>query len=508
MIKKYKAAIYLRLSKEDREVNNSIDIQREITIKYANTYKYNIVGEYIDNGYSGIVSSRPGLNKLMNDIIRKKINMVIVKDMSRLTRDKNLTSYYTDIFFPDNDVRLISVTEYIDTGERYEIDDVVALRGIVNQSYLEDISHKIKAVKRNFKEQGKFIESSVAYGYKKDKNNKHKIIIDENVAHIIREIYLLYLDGIGPSKIADILNNRNIETPSQYLKLKVLGKYWTQSMINRILTNPIYAGNLVVNKYETNFKLKKKISTSRQQYKLIENTHEGIISKEDYEKVQQKKRNRIKNDNKEYIYLLKGLVYCKNCGRKMTYKNSSPVRIDINGKITGEPNDIGYFICEERYRHLDICNQSNKIMENVLNELVLKKVSDRLKELQIRKYVKEVQELSERQYSNLCDCKKIKNEIDKKETEMKILYLKKVEGIISQEEFLEQYKFYQETTNTLKERMDRFQKNENNYNIKTEIERLIIAFSDTKKFDNIILKKMIEKNEIGKNDKIVITFKV
>lgn len=507
-MRNYKAAIYLRLSKEDREVNNSIDIQREITTKYANTHKYNIVDEYIDNGYSGILSSRPALNKLMIDIIRNKIDMVIVKDMSRLTRDKNLTSYYTDIFFPDNDVRLISVTEYIDTGERYEIDDVVALRGIVNQSYLEDISHKIKAVKRNFKEQGKFIESSVAYGYKKDKNNKHKIIIDENVAPIIREIYSLYLDGIGPSKIADILNGRNIETPSQYLKLKVIGKYWTKSMINRILTNPIYAGYMVVNKYETNFKLKKKKPTPKHQYELIEDTHEGIISKEDYEKVQQKKGNRTKKDNKEYIYLLKGLVYCKNCGRKMTYKNSSPVRIDINGKITGKPNDIGYFICEEHYRHIDVCNQSNKTMEKVLNELVLKKVSSRLKELQIGKYAKEVQELRERQDPNLCDCKKIKNEIDKKETEMKILYSKKVEGIISQEEFLEQYKFYQETTNTLKERMDRLQKNENNYNTKTEIERLIIAFSDTKKFDNTILKKLIEKIEIGKNDKIVITLKV
>ena len=163
-MREYNAAIYLRLSKEDKEINNSIDIQREITTKYATEHKYNIAQEYVDNGYSGILSSRPALNKLMIDIIRNKINMVIVKDMSRLTRDKNLTSYYTDIFFPENDVRLISVTEYIDTGERYETPDVVALRGIVNQSYLEDISRKIKLVKRNFKEQGKFIEASVSKG--------------------------------------------------------------------------------------------------------------------------------------------------------------------------------------------------------------------------------------------------------------------------------------------------------------------------------------------------------
>jgi len=146
-MKSYNAAIYLRLSKEDRENNNSIDMQRQITTKYAKLHNYSIIDEYIDNGYSGILASRPELNRLMVDIVRNKINMVIVKDMSRLTRDKNMTSYYTDIFFPDNDVRLISVTEYIDTGERYEIDDVVALRGIVNHSYLEDISKKNKSSK-------------------------------------------------------------------------------------------------------------------------------------------------------------------------------------------------------------------------------------------------------------------------------------------------------------------------------------------------------------------------
>ena len=141
-MKEYKAAIYLRLSKEDREINNSIDIQREITTNYAKEHNYNIIEEYVDNGYSGILSSRPALNKLMIDIVRNKINMVIVKDISRLTRDRNMTSYYTDVFFPDNDVRLISVTEYVDTGERYEIDDIIALKGISGRSFKKNQSCK------------------------------------------------------------------------------------------------------------------------------------------------------------------------------------------------------------------------------------------------------------------------------------------------------------------------------------------------------------------------------
>lgn len=356
-MKKYKVAIYLRLSKEDIEANNSIDIQREITTKYAKEHGYNIVQEYIDNGYSGILASRPALDRLINDITRNKIDMVIVKDMSRLTRDKNLTSYYTEVFFPDNDVRLISVTEYIDTGERYEIDDIVALKGIVNQSYLEDISKKIKAVKTNLKKQG---------------------------------------------------------------------KYWTKSAVNRILNNPIYCGKLVLNKYESNINLKKRIANRKSKYKYLENTHEAIIKPEVFEEVQRIKGNIAKEDLKAYVYLLKGLVFCKNCGRKMTYKNSKPIRIDKNGKVTGKKNELGYFICTEHYRHKNICNEWVKIMENDLNNIVLNKISKRSKDLQLEKYENDVMTYKEMIVPKLNESKKIAREICKRESDFKVLYLKKV----------------------------------------------------------------------------------
>ena len=507
-MKEYRAAIYLRLSKEDREINNSIDMQREITTQYAKEHKYKIIDEYIDNGYSGILSSRPGLNKMMIDIIRNKINMVIVKDMSRLTRDKNMTSYYTDIFFPDNDVRLISVTEYIDTGERYEIDDVVALRGIVNQSYLEDISKKIKAVKRNFKEQGKFIEGSVPYGYKKDLEDKNKLVIDENVSPIIKEIYSSFLNGKKPLEIAKDLNKKKIKTASQYLNLKNKGKYWTKSMVNRILTSPIYAGNLVLNKYVNDLKLKKTIATPKHQYEIKRNTHPAIITQEEYDMVQQIKGNKTKKDFKSYLYLLKDLTYCKHCGRKMAYKHANPVRIDINGKITGKNTGKGYFICVEHYRHKEVCNVFNKIMERDLNEMVLKKVSDRLKELQISKYSKDVQFYREKQNSKLNDYKKIKNEIAKQESNFKMLYSKKVEEIITEEEFLEEYNNYKNTISDLNERLRGLESSEKTFESRSDVEKLIIEFENCKKFDNAILKKLIEKINIGKNQEVEIILKV
>ena len=148
-MKEYRAGIYLRLSREHSEENNSIEAQREITTNYAMKNNYRIVKEYADNGYSGILDSRPALNEMMLDISRGFINMVIVKDISRLTRDKNKTGWYTEIFFPDNDVRFISVTEFIDSGDRYEIDDTIMLRGIANQYYLTDISKNIEVYQKN-----------------------------------------------------------------------------------------------------------------------------------------------------------------------------------------------------------------------------------------------------------------------------------------------------------------------------------------------------------------------
>ena len=507
-MKNYKAAIYLRLSKEDIEINNSIDMQREITTKYAKQHNYNIIEEYVDNGYSGILDSRPALDKLITDITRNKINMLIIKDMSRLTRDKNLTSYYTDIFFPDNDVRLISVTEYIDTGERYDIDDVVALRGIVNQSYLEDISKKIKAVKTNFKKQGKFIEASVVYGYQKDKLDKTKIVLDENVAYVVKEIFELFINNVGPTEIAKRLNSKHIQTPSQYLKLKNQGKYWTKSIVNRILNNPIYCGRLVLNKYENNIKLKKRITNRKNQYKYLENTHEAIIEPEVFEEVQRIKGNITKEDLKEYVYLLKGLVFCKNCGRKMTYKNSSPIRIDKNGKVTGKKNELGYFICTEHYRHKDVCNEWVKIMETDLNKMVLNKISKRLKKLQLGKYADDVMAYKEMLDTNLNETKKIKSGISKRESNFKVLYSKKVEEVISEEEFISEYNKYKTEILELKKKLDRLETNKIRYNSKSDVDKLIIEFSETKKFDNSIMKKLVEKIEIGKDNEVKITLKV
>ena len=509
MNKNYKAGMYLRISKEDKEERNSISSQKAIIEKYAKEHNYNIFEEYIDNGYSGILSSRPALDKMMLDIIRKKINMVIVKDTSRLTRDKNLTSYFTDIFFPENDIRFISVTEYVDTGERYDIDDIVALKGIINQSYLEDISKKIKLIKNEFKKQGKFIENSVHYGYKKDENNKYQLIIDSEVANVIKEIFALYLKGIKPFDIANELNDRKIKTPSAYQNLNKQAKCWTNKIINRILANPVYTGRLPINKYCNDYKAKRTKVTPNDKLKFCENSHRAIISIEDFEKVKQKRASRVKNERTEYIYLLKDLVYCKNCGCKLTYKNNSPLRQNSKGVILGKKNESGRFVCEEHNRNKKMCKYSDiKITEKELNEIVLKQISKRFKEIQIEKYGENIENEISKSIPLKDNEKKLKMELQNQEKYFKTLYTKKVKGIITEEEFLEKYNVYQNKINNLKEELNRLGENNKTKNFPETINKLIQEFSDTKRFDNVMIKKLIEKIEVNRNNEVYISLKV
>ena len=312
-MKQYKTGIYLRLSKEDIQENNSIEAQRMITTEYAKKNGYTIVEEYVDNGYSGMLDSRPGLNKLIVDITTNKINMVIVKDISRLTRDKNKTGYFTEIFFPDNDVRFISVTEMIDSGDRYEIDDTIMLRGIVNQYYVADISKKIKAVKTNRKLNGEYVEHCVPYGYKKDEEDKFKVVIDENVAENVRLIFSMYIQGYSQGKIAKHLTSLNIDTPKTYKGGKSTINEWRNDTISRILKDPFYTGKMIINKYVTDYRTKKTNKTPRKDWIMIEGKNEPLVSQEDYDLVQKIMEEKFSKPKQKYEYLLRGLVYCGHC---------------------------------------------------------------------------------------------------------------------------------------------------------------------------------------------------
>lgn len=503
-MREYKAGIYLRLSKEDTNTNNSIEAQREITSKYAKGHAFTIVKEYVDNGWSGILDSRPAFNEMIIDIVKKKINMVIVKDLSRLTRDKNKAGYYTEIFFPDNDVRLISVTEFIDSGERYEIDDTIMLRGIMNQSYIADISKKIKAVKSNMKSQGKYVERNVPYGYKKDNEDKYKIVIDEVVADNVKLIYEMYLQGYSQGEIAKYLTKMKVDTPKKYKGQKVAINEWRNDSISRILKDPFYTGKMITNKLYTDYRTKKSYKTPKDKWIFKDNNHKAIISQEQFDKVQKMLEHKFYKPKNKYEYLLKGLVHCGHCGARIQYKYRT--RTKIRNKILDEPQKCWYFKCRTIYKFPSICDKGHTIMENTLNEIVLTTLRQKLNEINIDIVTNKITNEYRENDNTYRKMKLLQNSKIKMENEMKKLYSKRVDETISVENFKLQYTELKAKLKEVEKFFEEISKKNKSKLSKENLEKIITDFKQGTEFTNEILKQLIKTIKVYENKKIEIEF--
>lgn len=503
-MKEYKAGIYLRLSKEDTNSNNSIEAQRDITLNYAKEHNYTVVKEYVDNGWSGVLDSRPALNEMIIDIVKNKVNMVIVKDVSRLTRDKNKTGYYTEIFFPDNDIRFISVTEFIDSGERYEIDDTIMLRGIMNQSYVADISKKIKAVKTNMKQRGKYVEKNVPYGYKKDSEDKYKVVIDENVSQNVKLIFDMYLKGFSQGEIAKHLTKQKVDTPKKYKGQEVKYNEWRNDSISRILKDPFYTGKMIVNKLYTDYRTKKKYRTKKEDWIFLENTHEPIIEQKQYDDVQKLLEKNFNPPKEEYNYLLKGLVYCGHCKSRLQYKYR--LRTKIRNKKLDNPQKWWYYKCRMLYRFPDICDKGHIISEKALNEIVIKSVIKKLKKIKIDESTNKI--INEYKKNNANYKLMIKNENIKQkiENDMKALYNKRIDGIISVNEFKIKYDILKDKLRDTENELLNLKKQSEDDLSEETLKNIIIDFKLGKDFDNKIMKQLIKRIEVYEDKTVDIIF--
>lgn len=293
--KVYSVGIYTRLSKEDggKKNLNTIENQMEMLIKYIEKYEDLQLKEvYIDNGFTGTNFERPDFNRLMNDLKEKKIDCVIVKDLSRFGRNYITVGEYLYKVFPSLDVRFISIGDNFDSQVNKGFDDIIiSLKNLVNASYARDTSKKITTSLRNKQEKGKYIGSYV-YGYKKLKEDKNKIIVDEKVSDIIVEIFTLRSKGISYNKIAEILNNKKILSPKKYLMeegiLRKEENYhslkWSGSTICRLLKNQIYIGNIVQGKVKRSIFLGEE-HVAKDNWINVKGTHEPIISMELWNKV-------------------------------------------------------------------------------------------------------------------------------------------------------------------------------------------------------------------------------
>lgn len=287
---KYNCALYCRLSKDDdlQGESNSITNQKEILTQYAKENNINIYDVYIDDGYSGTNFERPDFKRMTQDIKDKKVNMVIVKDSSRLGRDYIGFGEYVEKIFPENQVRLVSILDNYDSAIDNGVADTLPFRAVINDLYAKDISKKVKASKHKNAVNGLFNGNRTPYGYKRSENDRHKLVIDEECSKNVRRIFDLYLEGTALSQITYTFNDEHIPTPSQISGTgRNVCTIWKPSSIKHILKNEVYIGNMVQEKCKRiNYKLKKRIKNDKSDWIRVENTHAPIIDKEKFYAVQ------------------------------------------------------------------------------------------------------------------------------------------------------------------------------------------------------------------------------
>ena len=219
---KYNVAAYIRLSREDgdKEESDSVGNQKKLLTEYVSEQEELVLYDmYIDDGYTGTSFHRPAFQRMLTDIESKKVNCVVVKDLSRFGRDYIETGRYLERLFPELDVRFISISDHIDSVKK-SYDMLLPIRNIFNEQYARDVSEKVQTALRTKQKAGEFIGAFPSYGYKKSTADKNKLVIDEYAASVVRRIFSLYIQGYGKQKIAAILNEEEILCPSEYKRMK------------------------------------------------------------------------------------------------------------------------------------------------------------------------------------------------------------------------------------------------------------------------------------------------
>ena len=307
--------------------SNSIVNQRELIEQYIRNKKdLQLVDYYIDDGYSGTNFNRPGFRRLLQDMKNKKINCIIVKDLSRFARSHIEADMYFENIFPALNIRFISVKENIDSFENPESLDnlIVPFKNLLNDAYAKDISKKVRSALLTKRLNGEFIGTSATYGYLKDPKDKHRLIIDKVASKYVIQIFDSAKEGKTASEIANELNKSGILTPYTYkVKNDNIGvdKKWNAKMINVILQNRVYTGDLIQGKKKVeNYRTHKIINVNKDEWIITKNHHEPIISKEDFGKVQEIiKNNKCARSNKEKD-LFYSFLKCADCGSSFTLR--------------------------------------------------------------------------------------------------------------------------------------------------------------------------------------------
>ena len=518
MANDFNVGIYIRLSQEDKDKkyesdSESVINQKELLRGYVKNNNFNLVKEYVDDGYSGTDFERPGFQNMLEDINNKKINCVIVKDLSRLGRDHVMTGYYIETFFPENNIRFISILESYDSFKNQASNDSSTFIIACNDYYSKQNSIKIRNVLNEKRKNGKFVGSLPCFGYMRDPLDKGHLIPNPDTDSIVKKIFKWRADGIGPTEIANRLNKANVITPSGYKKTNYSSRLidrdnWNISTVKKILTNRVYTGDLIQHtQTKVNYKSKKKITLDEKSWIIVENTHEPLVDKDTFEYVNTLRKRNTRNyevkTNREKR-LLEGKLFCKECKNRLTVlyrKKQDYWSVNCN-RYSRDP------VRGRCYSHF---YPYNYLEEQVL-EQISKYVSKLIKELNIKELNDEVVKNIHKETTNIDKIvKELQIEKEKITSRLKTLYNDRCDGVISTDTYKELASEFEQKLKQINEKIEnqnvKKYKIKNKANILPDYTKKIKKLLDLNKPKKELIDTLVDKIVIDKDRNITICFK-
>ena len=515
----YICGAYDRLSDADNKTDESSSIQSQKIIidSFAKFNNLKIYKHYIDDGYSGGNFDRPGFQEMIKDIENGKINCVITKDLSRLGREMYKTGKYIEEYFLEKGVRYIAINDSYDSNIG---DSMLGIRLSVNDLYLRDVSKKVKTSLRAKQNRGDYIGSFPLYGYKKDPSDRHKLIVDEDVRYVIELIYDLALDGYSPNKIAESLTLKKIPIPIVHKKEPRAKNVtendgygiWKRQTVFGILTNQMYIGNMVQNTHnKISYNSKKLRKTTADELIIVENTHEGIISKEVFEKVQEiiKSKMTTRATDHQLDYLLGGMLYCHECGRTIRISEDvlkSGVRHYTQCNLYTRKGKFG--VCSSHiinydWLEEDIIEYLQEVCENFCKHYNFNEIEDNSEDI-VMKNIKEINIKIDR----------IKTLLNSHKNTIDNLYLDKVKGLVDDDMYKRIYDKTQGEISKLNVELEDLEKkkvaNENQNNTNSSFHKCkksILDYMSLKNPTKNMIERLVDRIEIDKDKKVYVHLK-
>ena len=507
----YHAALYIRLSKEDENEgpSESVTNQKSLLDEFVKNNRLSVYDVYIDDGYSGTNFDRPDFQRMIGDIEAGKVNMVITKDLSRLGRDYIMTGHYMERYFPEKRVRYISLLDGIDTGVESTANDITPFRAIMNDMYAKDISRKIKSVKRDKQRKGQFIGGKPVYGYKMHPTEKNKIVVDKEAAVVVRRIFAMALDGISCRKIAAKLNEEGVPTPAAYAGLTVPnpGPYtglWSSERISEMLQNETYIGNMVQGRtIKISYKSRKYLKQDRENWVVVEGTHEPLVDNETFQKVRMLVNSRRHTRSRTYDFLLKGLIFCHECGYPLAVLNRK--------NAAGE--DVLYFVCRtyQRFTKAGVCT-CHSIKEKTVTDAVIAKAREVceacLNSRELLPMAQEAVEQAQKENAPENEMQAIQNKIDSLTANLDKMYMDRLSGLLAETDFERIYQRVKMERAVLEDKLKALEaQKECTVSTEDRARALVQKFMDSAFTSRELLVSLIQRVELTEEKQIIIKFR-